>query len=355
VSLSLAPALLATVLAASAAPALAAPAVIASIPPVHALVAGVMEGVAEPRLLVEGGQSPHTYSLAPSDAEALEEADLVVWVGPALESFLERPVASIVREDAVLPLIRLDGLDLVANREGGAWEGHAHEHGHNHGHREDHEAEDGHPEAEARHEAGEHDGDAHGHGEDHAAEGGHGDEHAVDERRTDPHVWLDPDNARVMVEVIAERLAALDPANAEAYRANAEALDMRIAETDAALAERLAPIRDLPYVVFHDAYHYFERRYDLAAVGSVTISPDRRPGARRLSEIRGKVETLDAACVFREPQFAPDLVETVVEDTGADVGSLDPLGAGLAPGADLYPRLLAALADDLLDCLAPES
>ncbi|MGF1553791.1 MAG: zinc ABC transporter substrate-binding protein [Paracoccaceae bacterium] len=362
-SRSLSRALMAAALAAPAAPAMAAPAVIASIPPVHALVAGVMEGVAEPRLLVEGGQSPHTYSLAPSEAAALEEADLVVWVGPVLESFLERPVASIAREEAVLRLIRLDGLDVLANREGGTWEGHAHEHGHDEAHGDDHAAEDGHDEAEG------HGDEAHGeagggHGDDHAAEGGHDehsaaegghDAHAMDERRIDPHVWLDPDNARAIVAALAERLAALDPANAEAYRANAEALDARITETDAAIAERLAPVADVPYIVFHDAYHYFERRYDLAAVGSVTISPDRRPGARRLSEIREKIEDLGAACVFREPQFAPDLVETVVEDTDADVGSLDPLGAGLEPGPDLYPRLMTALADNLVDCLGPES
>jgi zinc transport system substrate-binding protein len=334
----------------------AAPRVVASIEPVHALVAGVMEGVAEPRLLVEGGQSPHTYSLAPSEAAALEEADLVVWVGPVLEAFLERPLASIAREDAVLRLAGLDGLDLLPAREGGAWEAHDHAHGHggDHGHGGHAEAgHDGHEDGHETHDRAQHDHEGRDHGEHGHDDHAHGD-HAMDAARIDPHLWLDPDNARAMVAAVAGRLAAIDPANAGAYRANAGALDARIAEADAALAERLAPVADVPYVVFHDAYQYFERHYGLAAVGSVTIGPERRPGARRLTEIRERIVSLDAACVFREPQFAPDLVETVVEDTGARVGTLDPLGSDVGPVPEAYPRLLRALADDLLACLAAE-
>jgi len=383
-------ALLATSLLAGpalAGPAHAAPEVVATVKPVHSLVSAVMEGVGEPKLLLEAGQSPHTYSLTPSDAGALERADLVVWVGPALEAFLERPVRNIARDDAAFQLMRLDGLSLLRTREGGAWAGHAHAHGdsdHGHGenqdaaakadhedaHGADHGDDHGHDHADAQshedhHGHGDEDGhgDSHDHGDhaedDHAGDG-HGDAHAhriqgIPEDEVDPHVWLDPDNARVIVQALAERLAALDPEHAQTYRQNAEAARQRIAEVDAEVAETIAPVKNEPYVVFHDAYHYFENHYATNAVGSITLSPDRKPGAQRLAEIRGKITELDARCVFREPQFAPDLVETVVENTNARIGTLDPLGVDHAAGPDAYPQTLRDLATDLSDCLSAKS
>jgi zinc transport system substrate-binding protein len=359
----------------------AAPEVVATVKPVHSLVSAVMDGVGEPKLLLKAGQSPHTYSLTPSDAGALERADLVVWVGPALEAFLERPVRNIAQEDAAFQLMRLGGLSVLRTREGGAWAEHAHAHGdggHDHGghdHGDSHEAsakgEHGHDHGEEHAHEGEHD---HGHGDDHSHEAehdhSHGDEHAqgeghdhgdahtiqgIPEDEVDPHIWLDPENARVIVQALAERLAALDPENAETYRQNAEAARQRIAEVDAEVAQQIAPVADEPYVVFHDAYHYFEAHYGTNAVGSITLSPDRKPGAQRLAEIRGKITELDARCVFREPQFAPDLVETVVENTEAEIGTLDPLGVDHAAGPDAYPRMLRDLAVDLTDCLSPKS
>ncbi len=383
-------ALLATSLLAGpalAGPAHAAPEVVATVKPVHSLVSAVMAGVGEPKLLLEAGQSPHTHSLTPSDAGALERADLVVWVGPALEAFLERPVRNIARDDAAFQLMRLDGLSLLRTREGGAWAGHAHAHGdsdHGHGenqdaaakadhgdaHGADHGDDHGHDHADAQshdddHGHGDEDGhgDSHDHGDhaedDHAGDG-HGDAHAhriqgIPEDEVDPHVWLDPDNARVIVQALAERLAALDPEHAQTYRQNAEAARQRIAEVDAEVAETIAPVKNEPYVVFHDAYHYFENHYATNAVGSITLSPDRKPGAQRLAEIRGKITELDARCVFREPQFAPDLVETVVENTNARIGTLDPLGVDHAAGPDAYPQTLRDLATDLSDCLSVKS
>jgi zinc transport system substrate-binding protein len=394
-------ALLATSLLAGtalASPAQAAPAeVVATVKPVHSLVSAVMDGVGEPKLLLEAGQSPHTYSLTPSDAGALENADLVVWVGPALEAFLERPVRNIAQDDAAFQLMRLEGLSVLRTREGGTWAGHSHAHGdHDHGgggHGDSHEAADkgehdhdhGHDHADAHADEGEHEhghGDDHAHGDDHDHDHDHGDAHAhgdghdhehgdahdhghdhgdahsiqgIPEDEVDPHIWLDPENARVIVQALAERLAALDPENAETYRQNAEAARQRIAEVDAEVADRIAPVADEPYVVFHDAYHYFEAHYGTNAVGSITLSPDRKPGAQRLAEIRGKITELDARCVFREPQFAPDLVETVVENTEAEIGTLDPLGVDHAAGPDAYPRMLRDLAVDLTDCLSPKS
>jgi zinc transport system substrate-binding protein len=167
------------------------------------------------------------------------------------------------------------------------------------------------------------------------------------------HVWLDTHNAAAMVDAIADALAEADPARAETYRANAADLQERIESLDAELAERLTPVRDRPFIVFHDAYHYFEEHYGLSPAGSVTVSPDIRPGAARLTELREHVESHDAVCVFAEPQFDPKLVETIVEGTGASAGVLDPLGAELEAGPDLYFAVMRNLADSLRDCLMP--
>jgi zinc transport system substrate-binding protein len=332
-----------------AVPAVAAPAVVVSVKPVHSLAAAVMQGVATPSLLLEAGQSPHTYSLTPSQAAMLERADLVVWVGPALESFLARPVRNIAVPDASFPLIRLDGLSVLQAREGGAWAGHDPMHG-----------------------AGS-DAD-HGHGHEHALEPGDGVAQGRDSQPThtgdtipgetiqgmpadtvDPHVWLDPSNAKRIVDALAQRLRQIDPDNAAAYRANAKAAIERIDALDAELEQTLRPVRSVPYVVFHDAYHYFENHFGTNAVGSITLSPDRKPGAQRLAEIRRKITELDARCVFREPQFAPDLVQTVVENTDATVATLDPLGVDHPAGPDAYPQMMRDLGASLRACLSPKS
>ncbi|PWC88585.1 zinc transporter [Azospirillum sp. TSH100] len=301
-----------------------APKVVVSIKPIHSLVASVMHGVGTPTLLVRGGASPHSYTMKPSDAKALSAADLVVWVGPEMEGFLEKPLQANAPKATKLTLMDLKGLTLLQTREGGAWEAHDHGHeGHGHdGHKDhDHEDHDGHK-----------DGD---------------DDH--DELNT--HIWLDPANARAIVTAAADALAGRDPANAEAYRTNADRTLQAIDALDAELKATLAPLKDKPFVVFHDAYQYFEARYDLSAVGSITVSPDRRPSAKRLSAIRAKIAGLNAACVFAEPQFEPTLVRTVVEGTKAKTGVLDPEGADLPEGEALYPTLLRNLAASLRGCL----
>lgn len=284
-----------------------APKVVVSIKPIHSLVASVMHGVGEPVLLVRGGASPHSYTMKPSDAKALSAADLVVWVGPELEGFLEKPLQANAPKATRLTLMNLKGLTLLQAREGGAWE--AHDHGHEqHGHADEHE-------------------------------------------ELNSHIWLDPANARAIVTATADALAAKDPADAEAYRTNADRTLQALDALDAELKATLAPVKDKPFVVFHDAYQYFEARYDLSAVGSITVSPDRRPSAKRLSAIRAKIAGLNAACVFSEPQFEPTLVRTVVEGTKAKTGVLDPEGADLPEGEALYPTLMRNLAASLRGCL----
>jgi zinc transport system substrate-binding protein len=285
------------------------PKVVVSIKPIHSLVAGVMQGVAEPQLLMKGGGSPHGYVLRPSEARSLAEADLVVWVGHELESFLEKPLSTLGRNARQLELSEELESDLLPLRGGGSWEAHDDDHG------------DREPEPAAHHEE---------HGEQ------------------DQHLWLDPQVAKQIVTKTAAALAEIDPARRELYQKNAARLRERLDGLHAQLKAKLAPVKNVPYVVFHDGYQYFEAAYGLNAVGSVTIDPERRPGAKRIREIREKIKELHARCVFSEPQFESRLVATVIEGTGAKTGVLDPVGVELPAGAESYFQLLNALADNLV-------
>lgn len=328
----------------TAAPAAAAPRVVASIPPVHALAATVMAGVGEPALLVPGGASPHTYQLRPSQARALSEADLVLWVGEELETFLVKPLATLSRQDAVIELIEAPGVTTLPFRIGGAWDAHAH------GEEATHEEEDHAHGEEAAHEEEDH---AHGHDGDHAADDEHAHHHGG--AGADPHIWLDPDNALAIARAIAAALSEIDPANAGRYGDNVAAFETQLMALDEDIRERLAPVVDRPFVVFHDAYQYFDRHFGLHAVGAVTVSPDRQPGPAHLAELREKIERLGAVCIFAEPQFPPRLIGTVSAGTGARTGTLDPVGADLTPGPNLYPALIRRMADDLATCLEQPS
>jgi zinc transport system substrate-binding protein len=322
------------------------PAVVVSIKPVHALVAGVMEGIAEPKLLITGGSSPHNYSLRPSEARALAKADLVVWIGPQLESFLEKPLQNLATNARHLALVEVIEGPLLEVREGGAWEGHHHDHEAEH---HEHEAEHHEHEAEHhKHEAEHHDHEAEHH--DHEAEHHdyEADEHAEE---INPHIWLSPVLAKQIVSSTARILSDLDPAHQQRYAENSNNLQSRLDKLDSELKAKLAPVKTTPYIVFHDAYHYFEIAYGLNAVGSITVDAERSPGAKRITEIRAKIKDLQARCVFSEPQFESRLVQTVIEDTGARTGVLDPLGANLAPGENSYFVLLNNLADNLISCV----
>jgi zinc transport system substrate-binding protein len=279
------------------------PKVVVTVKPIHALVAGVMKGVGEPRLLAPPTASEHSFNLKPSDARALQDADLVFWVGAGLESFMAKPLETISRRARIVELSAAPGMTLLARREGGAWEDHA-----------------------------------------------HGPAAAPDE--ADMHIWLDPDNAARIVAVAAEALATADPADARRYRENGRDLTARLEALDGELGAALAPVRSAPFIVFHDAYQYLERRYGLNAVGSVTVSPERRPSARRISSIRRKVVDLGAVCVFSELQFDAALVRTIAEGTPARTAALDPLGVDAPDGADGYFHVMRRLVHTIADCLA---
>lgn len=319
----------------TATPALAAdpPNVVTTIVPIHALAASVMRGVGEPKLLVKGGASPHGFQMKPSDMRAVRAADLTVWVGPEMEGFLVKPLQGIAA-DRQIELMGLPAVHLLEAREGGVWAPH------DHGDHEAHEHADGKEQAAQDHDDHDHDG--------------HGHEHAGEEH--DPHLWLDPTNAIHIVEAIGSRLAAIDPAHATAYQANVAKTVASLKKLDAELATTLAPVGHQPFIVLHDAYQYLEERYDLTAVGSITVTPDRQPSARRLSELRAVITAREAVCVFDEPQVNTGLVATIAEGTGARFGRLDPEGsASLEPGPDAYEQLMRRNAAALKACLALSS
>ena len=302
--------------------------VVASIKPVHSLVAGVMEGVAEPVLLVKGAGSEHGYSVRPSEARSLEQADVVFWVGESLETFLAKPLQALAGSAKAVELSQVAGLSLLPTREAGTWQAQ--------------EDSDTHSSADGDGVGGALSADSDA-ADEAAKEHAHG--------RIDMHIWLDPGNAQVLTAAIAAVLVDSDPPNAPGYLANAERLRQRLGQLDRSLKHRLATVVNRDYVVFHDAYQYFERRYGLNAVGAITINPTLRPSARRLQEIQARLGEQGVACVFAEPQFEPALVDTVIEGTDAQKGVLDPLGADLEPGPEQYFQLMHGLADSLIDCL----
>lgn len=313
------PALLAAALL-TAGPAIAAPRVVASVVPVQSIVAAVMGDRGTPELLLQGSMSEHRAVFTPAQIASLGSADLVFIVGHGLEAKLAQMSGSdAVNGKRFVELSEAPGVTTLPIRQGGSWEAHDHSH------------EDGH----------EDEGDATAH--DHAAEG---------VLAFDPHVWLDPDNAKAMARQVAAELGKADPANAAAYDANATAFATNIDGTSASIAAELAPVKDKPFIVFHDAYQYFERHFGLSGAGSISDVSAQAPSAERLAQVRDKISAVKAACVFREPQYDGKVVATVIEGTGAKEGVLDPLGAGLAPGPQAYQQLLTSLSAALKDCLS---
>ena len=288
------------------------PAVAATIKPLDGLVAAVMAGAGTPTLLIPGGESPHIHTVRPSEARVIASADLVFWIGPTLESSYAKTLKALAR-GKVVTMTEVPGIELLAERGAGI----------------------------ARHD----------HGDDHEVVRAGTD---LDPSRVDPHIWLDPVNAKAMVRAIADALAEADPARADLYRSNAAKMDARLDALDSELKSELAGVRDIPFITYHDAYQYFERRYGLDNAGAVALSPEQQPGARHLSDLREVIANEKVVCVFTEPQFRPALAETLVTGTKARIGTLDPESQpAIAAGPDFYFGLMRALAKDLRACLAP--
>lgn len=301
------------------------PRVATDIAPVHSLVARVLEGIGTPDLVMRPGASPHEYALRTSDAAALQEADLVFWIGPDLTPWLADAIGTLASGAVVTALLDSEGTVALEFRQGALFDAHAHGDEH---HDDDHGSD-------------EHDD------EEHENHGDHG--HSKDAH--DPHAWLAPQNAATWLNVIAAKLSAADPANAGAYFANAAAGQAELEILNADVNAILDPVRGGRFIVFHDAFQYFETAFDLPASGAISISDASDPSPARIAGIRNRIAEDGIDCVLTEPQFNPGLVATVLDGTQAATGILDPLGSELEAGPKMYPQLIRNLATTLADCL----
>ena len=316
--------------------------VVTSIKPIHSLASYLMDGVGKPDLIVDGYASPHGFAMKPSHAKMLQNADLIFWVGEDLESFLEKPLNSIAKKAEKIELMEIKGLNKLEFRERNMFEEHE-DHGHDehkeHGHKE--EKHDDHKEHDEDKEHGnkEEKHDDHKEHDDHQG-------HAHGEH--DPHIWLDPMNAKVILSEMAEHLIENDQKNKAKYKENLKKahndLDKLIKKVKSELN------KDFKSIVFHDAYQYFEKRFDVNILGAFTVNTDVLPGAEQLSEIREIIEHDKVSCVFSEPQFNPAIINAVAKDMNIKTGVLDPLGATLTPGKTLYFDLIKNMSKSFKSC-----
>ena len=286
--------------------------VVASIKPIHSLVSYVMDGVGKPSIIVDGSNSPHNFNLKPSNAKDIENADIIFWVGEDIESFLEKPLKSISKKAKVIEMMDIKGINKLKFRERNIFEEHEGHDDHGHGKKE------------------KHDDHGHAHGE------------------YDPHIWLDPHNAEIMIEEIAKQLSAMDPQNAATYKKNSnnaiEDIEKLIKDTKKEMKKGIS------YIVFHDAYQYFEKEFNVSALGALTLNTDVAPGAKQISEIREIIEHDNVKCLFSEPQFNPDIIKSIAKGTKVKIGVLDPLGANLNNGKELYFKLIKDISSSLKKC-----
>ena len=312
------------------------PNVAADIAPIHSLVSRVMDGVGEPKLVIQSGASPHGYRLRPSEAKALQDANLIFWMGEELTPWLDGAIDTLASNASVTSLLDQEGVVLHDFREGALFEAH------------DHSAHDDHD--DQRHD--DHDDhettmittttmmtrrpkdhDDHGHG------------------AHDPHAWLSPENAKLWLNIIASKLSVADPENAASYFTNAAAGQAEIEDMVAEVSATLKPVQGGKFVVFHDAYQYFENDFDFYASAAISLGDASDPSPARIAEIQKRIQEEGIQCVLAEPQFKKGLVATVMEGSEATASVIDPLGADIKPGPKLYTQLIKNMAKTLRDCL----
>ncbi len=289
-------------------------AVVTSLKPLGFIASAIADGVTETQVLLPDGASEHDYSLRPSDAKRLQNADLVVWIGPEMEAFMNKSTQSIPEAKKVT-IAQLDGVKLLLMK--GADDDD-----------DDHAAEGEHDHAHAEK------GDAHHH---------HGDYNM--------HLWLSPEIARLSAVAIHDKLVELMPQSRARLDANLKDFEANLATTDKQVANELAPVKGKGYFVFHDAYGYYEKHYGLTPLGHFTVNPEIQPGAQRLHQIRTQLVEQKATCVFAEPQFRPAVVEAVARGTSVRMGTLDPLGTNIKLGKTSYSAFLNQLANQYASCL----
>ena len=297
--------------------------VVTTIKPIHSLVSSVMDGVSNPNLIIEGSNSPHNFSLKPSHAKMLEEADIVFWIGEDLEGFMEKPLNSLARNAVQVSFMDLKSIEKLKFREMNNHDddGHKDDDHDDHGHDDHHGHED--EDDDSSH-------DGHNHGE------------------FDAHIWLDPVNAKVMISEIAHELSELDPSNKSNYEKNAEKMISSLDD----LIDRVSTIvpNNPSFIVFHDAYQYFENRFNIKSAGALTLNPEVLPGAKQIAEIQELIEHDNVKCIFSEPQYNPKIIEMLSADMKVSTSVLDPLGADINAGPKMYNKLILQIANSLKDC-----
>ena len=314
--------------------------VVTTIKPLHSLVSSVMKSIGEPSLIIEGTNNPHTFVFKPSHAKMIEEADIIFWIGEDLEAFMEKPLDSLAEKAQVISFMELSSIEKLKFREKNIFDDHD---GHEDEH-EGHEDEDDHG-----HKDDDHDDDHDGHEDEHEGhDDDHNDAHAHAHGEFDAHIWLDPVNAKKMVLEIAHELSDLDPNNKVKYENNANATIKSLDELVDSNKKILS--KDISYVVFHDAYQYFEKRFGVIPAGALTLNPDVLPGAKQIADIQDVINDKGIKCIFSEPQYNPKIIETIGNDMKISTGVMDPLGAYIDAGPSMYSDLINGIANSIKDC-----
>ena len=294
--------------------------VVTTIKPLHSLISRIMETRGEPQLIIEGTNNPHTFVFKPSHAKMIEEADIVFWIGEDLEAFMEKPLNSLAKNAKKIAFMDSDSIEKLKFREVNIFDDHD-DHGH---HDDDH---DGHEDEHDDH-AGHHDG--HNHGE------------------FDAHIWLDPENAKEMVKIIRDELIKIDPDGQRQYSVNAAGATLELDNLINSVEKELS--KDISYIVFHDAYQYFETRFGVKSAGALTLNPDVLPGAKQIADIQDLINDKGIKCIFSEPQYNPKIIETLGNDMNISTGVMDPLGAYIEAGPSMYSELINEIANSIKNC-----
>ncbi len=314
--------------------------VVTTIKPLHSLVSSVMKGVGEPSLIIEGTNNPHTFVFKPSHAKMIEEADIIFWIGEDLEAFMEKPLDSLAEKAQVISFMELSSIEKLKFREKNIFDDHD---GHEDEH-EGHEDEDDHG-----HKDDDHDDDHDGHEDEHEGhDDDHKDAHAHAHGEFDPHIWLDPENAKEMVKIIRDELIKIDPDGQRQYSVNTAGATLELDNLINSVEKELS--KDISYIVFHDAYQYFENRFGVIPAGALTLNPDVLPGAKQIADIQDVINDKGIKCIFSEPQYNPKIIETIGNDMKISTGVMDPLGAYIDAGPSMYSDLINGIANSIKDC-----
>ena len=300
--------------------------VVTTIKPLHSLISRIMETRGEPQLIIEGTNNPHTFVFKPSHAKMIEEADIVFWIGEDLEAFMEKPLNSLAKDTKKIAFMDSESIEKIEFREKNIFDDHD-------GHEDEHEGHEDDDVHEDEHE---------GHDDDHK------DAHAHAHGEFDPHIWLDPENAKEMVKIIRDELIKIDPEGQRQYSVNTAGATLELDNLINSVEKELS--KDISYIVFHDAYQYFENRFGVIPAGALTLNPDVLPGAKQIADIQDVINDKGIKCIFSEPQYNPKIIETLGNDMNVSTGVMDPLGAFIDAGPTMYVELINGIANSIKEC-----